>query len=150
MMEETRSRRAPDQSEAVDFCLQIAATNSALLTQHGSGKSGLHADLNPLAHAVRMTVVDALKAAARHVDTFADITAWNIDERPTSADEIAKAEAVRALGRELAALSERAVGQTIALAEFERIQSRLMELGFALKPHHALGAASAVADQPAP
>lgn len=143
---DVRSRKPADHGEAVGFCLQVAATNSAFLGQHASGKSGLHADLNPLTHLVRLTVVDALKAAAQHVDIFADITGRDISERVTAEDITAKAEAVRAVGRELAVLADRAVGQTIDFAEFESIRSRLMDLGFALKPHHALDVVTAIMD----
>ncbi len=144
MTDDTRSRKPADHGEAVGFCLQVAATNSALLTRYGSGKSGLHADLNPLAYSIRMTVEGALKAAAQHVDTFAEITVQDIGQRLTAEQEAAKAEVVRALGREIEALAQRAVSQTIAFAEFENLRVRLMDLGLVLGPHHALDVAAAI------
>ena len=143
---DARSREPADHGEAVGFCLQVAATNSALLTRHGGGKSGLHADLNPLAHAVRLTVVDALKAAAQHVDMFAENTARDIDRQLTAEQEAAKAETVRTLGRELGALAQRAGHQTIAFAEFESLRVQLMDHGLILGPHHALDVAAAIMD----
>ncbi|RYC28901.1 hypothetical protein D3273_26810 [Lichenibacterium minor] len=146
MTNDARSRKPADHGEAVGFCLQIAATNSALLSCYADSKSGLHADLNPLAHGIRITVVDALKAAARHVDVFAENTARDIGQRLTAEQESAKAEAIRALGRELVALSDRAVSQTIAFAEFEDIRVRLMDQGLILGPYHALDVAAAIMD----
>lgn len=146
MTSDARTRKPADHGEAVGFCLQVAASNSALLSRHADGEWVLHAGLNPLAHGVRMTVVEALRTAAQQVDTFAKITARDIGQQLTAEQETARAEAVRAVGRELLALSGRAVSQTIAFAEFEDIRVRLMALGFALKPRHALDVSTAIMD----
>jgi hypothetical protein len=68
-------RKPTDHGEVVSFCLQFAATNSAILTKQSSGRSGWHMDLHPLANGIRRNVADALKAAAQHVDMFAENTA---------------------------------------------------------------------------
>lgn len=144
MTSDPRSRRQADHAEAVGFCLQVAATNSALLGQHAGGKSRLHLDLNPLAHGVRMTVVGALKAAAQHVDMFAETTARDFGQELTAEQEVARAQTVRSLARDLNALAQRAGHQTIAFSEFENIRVRLMDQGLVLGPHHALDVAAAI------
>ena len=145
MTDGERTRRPFDHRQVVGVCLHIAATSTELLALRASDRDVLTADLNQLGHGIRMTVAEALSAAARHVGAFAEITARDLGEQDT-----ARAEAVRAIGRELAALAQRAGGQTIDFAEFEDIRARLTDLGFALKPHHALDVASAVVGQRAP
>lgn len=144
MTSDERSRKPTDHGEVVGFCLQVAATNSALLTRQSSGRSGWHMDLNPLANGIRRNVADALKAAAQHVDMFAENTARDFGRELTEEQEAAKGRTVRSLARDLDALAQRAGHQTIALSEFENIRVRLMDQGLVLGPHHALDVVAAI------
>ena len=145
MTDGEHTRRPLDHRQVVGVCLHIAVTSTELLSLRASDRDVLRADLNPLGHGIRMTVAEALSAAAKHVEAFAEITGRDFGERATAEQEAAKAEAVYAVGREIAALAQRASNQTITFAEFESIRVRLTDLGFALKPHHSLDVALAVA-----
>ena len=92
-------------------------------------------------HAVTLT--DALRAAARHVEDHKATLAWEGSEAPSDEERARAAAAASALGHEIDSLAAASETSRIYPREFEAIRSELQRLGFTLAPEVAQAVADA-------
>ena len=97
-----------------------------------------------------MTIAEALRAAANHVEDHAEITAWDLHRQPTEEQQVVKAEKVRVVARAMHALADEAETRVVRYAEFETLKDRLYALGFALTPKLVENVATAFRDAKGP
>ncbi len=143
MPDESRSRKFPNHERTVAVLIGVAESNSQTLAQFNSDPELARTVSGRVAYTVRSAVSEALNAAATHVAELATVSGWDIDARPTQVDEDRRADAIKALGCELTRLATGAMTRTVTYGEFENIRVKLMDLGFALGPAHALDMAAA-------
>ena len=90
-----------------------------------------------------VTITDALRAAARHVEERKATVAWEGPETRSDGDRARNIAAVSALGHEIDSLAAASETSRVYPREFEAIRDELQARGFILAPEVAQAVADA-------
>ncbi len=91
-----------------------------------------------------MTVADALRAVAAHIEAHSNNIGWSGREFPTGEQRSAKTAAFAEIARDLQALANASTLRRVRPDEYDALKHRWQELRFAIPDELAIAAAGAI------